>query len=120
VHDADHRRRYVGGVERQQRHAVFGSLNASKGAQIAADRSALAGADPYATGQLLGSGAGSPGRPSTGFLAAYQALTAQVTTQTYANGFFVVAILGVVGAVLALFMRSGGQKGGGAREAVEM
>ena len=29
--------------------AVFGSLNASKGAQIAADRSALAGADPYAT-----------------------------------------------------------------------
>jgi hypothetical protein len=43
-----------------------------------------------------------------------------VTTQTYANGFFVVAILGVVGAVLALFMRSGGQKGGGAREAVEM
>jgi EmrB/QacA subfamily drug resistance transporter len=99
--------------------AVFGSLNASKGAQIAADRSALAGADPYTTGQLLGAGAGAPGKPSTGLLAAYQALTAKVTTQTYANGFFVVAVLGVVGAVLALFMRSGGQRGG-PREAVEM
>ena len=98
--------------------AVFGSLNASKGAQIEANRSALIGADPYATAQLVG--AGGQAKASTGVLGAYQALTAQVTTETYANGFFVVAILGVVGAVLALFMRSGGQSGGGPREAVEM
>ena len=99
--------------------AVFGSLNASKGAQIAADRGALAGVDPYSAARLAGMG-GASGHSATGLLGAYQALTAQVTTQTYANGFFVVAILGLAGAVLALFMRSGGQQGDGPREAVEM
>jgi len=98
---------------------VFGSLNASKGAQIAADRGALAGVDPYSAARLAGTGGGS-GHSATGLVGAYQALTAQVTTQTYANGFFVVAVLGLVGAVLALFMRSGGQQGDGPREAVEM
>ena len=99
--------------------AVFGSLNASKGAQIAADRGALAGVDPYSAARLAGT-RGASGHSATGLLGAYQALTAQVTTQTYANGFFVVAILGLAGAVLALFMRSGGQQGDGPREAVEM
>jgi EmrB/QacA subfamily drug resistance transporter len=94
--------------------AVFGNLNAAKGAQIATDRGAQAGLDPYAAGRILGPGAGgrAPTSASPGLLGVYQELTAQVTTQTYANGFFVVAILGVVGAVLALFMRSGGQGAG--------
>ncbi|MDT7552971.1 MAG: hypothetical protein QOH17_4735 [Pseudonocardiales bacterium] len=46
-------------------------------------------------------------------MAPYQELTAQVTTQTYANGFFVVAIMSAVGAVVAVFMRAGKKKGGG-------
>jgi EmrB/QacA subfamily drug resistance transporter len=97
--------------------AVFGSMNASAGAQIMGDRSALIGADPYASSQL----AGSAGSQASGeFLGTYQSLNQQVITETYANGFYIVAVLGVVGMVLAAFMRSGRQKTDGPREAVEM
>jgi hypothetical protein len=97
--------------------AVFGSMNASAGAQIMGDRSALIGADPYASSQL----AGAAGSHASGeFLGTYQSLNQQVITETYANGFYIVAVLGVVGMVLAAFMRSGRQKTDGPREAVEM
>jgi EmrB/QacA subfamily drug resistance transporter len=100
--------------------AGFGSLNSSKGEQLMNDRGALMGTDSYAASQLTGTAAPGVSRPSSGFLGAYQALTAQVTTQTYANGFFVVAILGLAGAALAIFMRSGLKQAGGPRGAVEM
>jgi EmrB/QacA subfamily drug resistance transporter len=105
--------------------AVFGSLNTITGAQLATDRGGLMGIDPYTTGQLAGagSGVGEPTRVSTPFLDAYQGLEAQVRTQTYANGFFVVAVLALVGAGLAVFMRSGRKPdggGGGPAHAVEL
>jgi EmrB/QacA subfamily drug resistance transporter len=94
--------------------AVFGSLNSIKGAQMSADQGALSGADPYATSQI-----GHGGQAE--YLAAYQAMNAQVTTATYANGFFVVAIMGAIAAALAMFMRSGKNKASAAkREPVEM
>jgi EmrB/QacA subfamily drug resistance transporter len=96
--------------------AVFGSLNASSGAQIMSGRSALIGADPYAAAQV----AGAAGGGQAGMLGAYESLNQQVITQTYANGFYIVAIMALGGIVLAAFMRSGGQQGGGPRGAVEM
>jgi EmrB/QacA subfamily drug resistance transporter len=85
--------------------AVFGSLNASKGAQLAEDRGGLAGVSGVYTGEV---------GQAAKLLGPYRAMTAEVTTQTYANGFFIVAVLGAVGAVLAVFMRSGKRKTGGA------
>jgi EmrB/QacA subfamily drug resistance transporter len=101
--------------------AVFGSLNTAKGDQIASDRGALMGADP---GQLAGptGGVGIPAQASTPYLGAYQDLMAQVRTETYANGFYVVAILSIVGACVAVFMRSGRKKteAGGPAHVVEL
>jgi EmrB/QacA subfamily drug resistance transporter len=94
--------------------AVFGSLNSIEGAQMSADQGALSGADSYAAHQI-----GQGGQAE--YLAAYQAMNAQVTTATYANGFFVVAIMGAVAAGLAMFMRSGKNKATAAkREPVEL
>ena len=94
--------------------AVFGSLNSIEGAQMSADQGALSGADSYAAHQL-----GQGGQAE--YLAAYQAMNAQVTTATYANGFFVVAIMGAIAAGLAVFMRSGRNKATAAkREPVEL
>ena len=92
--------------------AVFGSLNTVKAAQLLDDRGGLAGAGTYAGGQI----AGPEGIPVTNpdqMLGTYQSLQNAITTQTYANGFYVVAILAAVGAVLGVFMRSGKQGGGG-------
>jgi hypothetical protein len=103
--------------------AVFGSLNTSKGDQIASDRGALMGADPYAAGQLAGQAAvGQPVHATTPYLGAYQDLMAQVRTETYANGFYVVAVMSLVGACIALFMRSGRKKKdpGGPAHVVEL
>jgi EmrB/QacA subfamily drug resistance transporter len=105
--------------------AVFGSLNTSTAAQLGTDRGAQMGMNGYTTGQLLGptAGAGVPSTATTPYLGAYQALQAQIRTQTYANGFYVVAILSLVGAAVALFMRSGRRKddgGGGPAHAVEL
>jgi EmrB/QacA subfamily drug resistance transporter len=101
--------------------AVFGSLNTARGDQIASDRGALMGADP---GQLAGptGGVGIPAQASTPYLGAYQDLMAQVRTETYANGFYVVAILSLVGACVAVFMRSGRKKteAGGPAHVVEL
>ena len=94
--------------------AVFGSLNSIEGAQMSADQGALSGADSYAAHQI-----GQGGQAE--YLAAYQAMNAQVTTATYANGFFVVAIMGAIAAGLAVFMRSGRNKATAAkREPVEL
>ena len=94
--------------------AVFGSLNSIEGAQMSADQGALSGADSYAAHQI-----GQGGQAE--YLAAYQAMNAQVTTATYANGFFVVAIMGAIAAGLAMFMRSGKNKATAAkREPVEL
>jgi EmrB/QacA subfamily drug resistance transporter len=94
--------------------AVFGSLNSIEGAQMSADQGALSGADSYAAHQI-----GQGGQAE--YLAAYQAMNAQVTTSTYANGFFVVAIMGAIAAGLAMFMRSGRNKATAAkREPVEL
>ena len=41
-------------------------------------------------------------------------------TQTYANGFYIVAVLGLVGMALAVFMRSGRPKNAEPRGAVEL
>jgi EmrB/QacA subfamily drug resistance transporter len=105
--------------------AVFGSLNTSLAAQLGTDRGGQMGMNGYTAGQLLGpaAGAGEPTRMTTPYLGAYQALEAQIRTQTYANGFYVVAILSLVGAALALLMRSGRKKGdggGGPAHAVEL
>ncbi len=94
--------------------AVFGSLNSIKGAQMSADQGALSGAaDSWAASQITGSG-------QKEFLEAYQAMNAEGTTATYANGIFVVAIMGAIAAGLAMFMRSGRNKGSAKREPVEM
>jgi EmrB/QacA subfamily drug resistance transporter len=92
--------------------AVFGSLNTVKAAQLLTDRGGLAGAGTYAGGQI----AGPDGFPVTNpdqMLGTYRSLENAITTQTYANGFYIVAILAAVGAVLGVFMRSGKQGGGG-------
>ena len=90
--------------------AVFGSLNAAKGAQLMSDQSGLAGADNPAAAE------GSV----TELLGRYQVLSKAITTETYANGFYVVAVLGVIGMVLALFLRSGSQKAGAGHGPVEL
>ena len=100
--------------------AVFGSLNASAGAQIMADRSAQIGADPYALSSNPGASGQAGSSASSALLGYYQALDQQVVTQTYANGFYVVSVLGVIGMVLAAFMRSGRPAGNEPRGAVEL
>ena len=101
--------------------AAFGSLNTSAGDQLASDRGALMGVDP---GLLAGpaGGVGVPAQASTPYLGAYQDLMAQVRTETYANGFYIVAVMSLVGACVALFMRSGRKKteGGGQAHVVEL
>jgi len=78
------------------------------------------GVDP---GQLAGpaGGVGVPAQASTPYLGAYQDLMAQVRTETYANGFYVVAVMSLIAAGIALFMRSGRKKDtGGPAHVVEL
>jgi hypothetical protein len=98
--------------------AVFGSLNTTEGQQLLLDRGPLMGAGTYAGGQLAGP-SGIPVSDPGGVLGTYRALTSEITTTTYANGFYIVSLLAAAGAVLAVFMRSGGH-GGGEKGAVEM
>ena len=53
-------------------------------------------------------------------LGRYQDLTRQVTTETYANGFYIVAIMAVIGMVVAVFMRSGKKQGRSGHGPVEL
>jgi hypothetical protein len=86
--------------------AVFGSLDASAGAQLIADRSALLSSGAHA---LPAVGAAIQQGPS-GMLGIYQELRLSVLTETYANGVYVVAIMCFGGAILALLLRSGPAK----------
>lgn len=87
--------------------AFFGGVNYVKSTQLTTDRSALMGENAYARNQLAGA-RGLPVRePTTEVIGAYQQLQGFANTETYANIFTVVAVLGVVGAGLALFMPSG-------------
>jgi EmrB/QacA subfamily drug resistance transporter len=86
--------------------AVLGSLNLTQGAQLMIDR-----------GSLLHTGANAlPGineaaaQGASGLLGLYQQLSNAVTTQTYANDFYIIALLSAAGGVLALFLRSGRPK----------
>jgi hypothetical protein len=83
--------------------AVFTSLDTSKGAQLMADRGSLLATGAQASPEVGAAVAQGP----SGLTGMYTQLTNEVTTQTYANGFFVVALMCAGGAVLALTMRNG-------------
>jgi EmrB/QacA subfamily drug resistance transporter len=86
--------------------AAFTSLDTSKGAQMMADQGSLinTGADASpAIGAAVAQG------PS-GMTGIYTEMSNIVTTQTYANGFYVVALMCAAGALLALTMRNGKSK----------
>ncbi|HWN32456.1 MAG TPA: DHA2 family efflux MFS transporter permease subunit [Pseudonocardia sp.] len=90
--------------------AVFGSLNSSEGAQLMADRGALTSvALVHAAARRLPKAAAAVARnePAAALGVAYQELVKEVTTETYANVFFVVALLCAGGALVGLTMRSG-------------
>jgi len=90
--------------------AVFGSLNSSEGAQLMADRGALTSvALVHAAARRLPKAAAAAARnePAAALGVAYQELVKEVTTETYANVFFVVALLCAGGALVGLTMRSG-------------
>jgi EmrB/QacA subfamily drug resistance transporter len=82
--------------------AAFGSLNTTTGAQIAANWSALYDSGPQTPPEIQQAQTHGP----SGLLPLYQEFSARVTTQTYDNGFYLVALLCVAGAALSLLMRS--------------
>jgi MFS family permease len=96
--------------------AVFGSLNTSAGAQMMADRGSVIDTGASALPDV----AAAQAQGSSGLIGLYTQLTNIITTQTYANGFFIVAVLGVGGAVVALTMRNGKAPSTGEKIAVEM
>jgi EmrB/QacA subfamily drug resistance transporter len=73
--------------------AIFGALNLSSAAQITSDWGSQTTVDPSAG--------------TSAMLAEYQHLAAAAQTQTYANGFYISAVLCVLGAVVALLLRHG-------------
>jgi EmrB/QacA subfamily drug resistance transporter len=83
--------------------AVLGGLNTSKGAQLMIDRAALVPLD----GQALPAVARAESQGPAALVAPWTELSRIVTTQTYANGFQIVAVLSVAGALLGLTTRSG-------------
>ena len=89
--------------------ALFGAINIGAAAQITTDWGSLVQTGPQGLPQLTQL----QSQGSTGVYAVYQQLEAAATTQTYANGFFISALLCIGGAVLALMMRSGKAKATG-------
>jgi MFS family permease len=83
--------------------AVFSGLNMSASAQLLADRGGLYGLGPMALPEVREA----TEQGATGLLPLYQRLTAGITTETYDNGFYIVALMCVGAAILALFLRSG-------------
>jgi len=57
---------------------------------------------------------------AAGLVGIYQQLNMSVTTQTYDNGFYIVALMSAGGAVLALLLRSGKAKSAGGPVHVEV
>jgi EmrB/QacA subfamily drug resistance transporter len=96
--------------------AVFGSLNTSAGAQMMADRGLLVDSGANASPAISSAVA----QGSSGLSGIYLEITNIVTTKTYANGFFITAMLGVAGFFLALTMRNGKAAPGGEKIAVEL
>jgi EmrB/QacA subfamily drug resistance transporter len=86
--------------------AVFGSLNATAAAQLMADRGSLLSTGANALPQVAEATQQGP----AGMVGIYQQLSMNVTTQTYDNGFYIVALMSAGGAVLALLLRSGKAK----------
>lgn len=86
--------------------ALFGAINIGAAAQITTDWGSLVQSGPQALPQLTQMQSKGP----LGIYSVYQQLESAATTVTYANGFFISALLCVGGAVLALGMRSGKAK----------
>jgi EmrB/QacA subfamily drug resistance transporter len=86
--------------------AVFGSLGTSASAQLMTDRGSLYAGGAAALPQIQTMSEQGP----SGLLTLYQQVSNAVTTQTYDNGFYIVALLCAGGAVLALLLRSGSPK----------
>jgi len=82
--------------------AGLGSLDTSRGAQLLSDRGLLLASGARA---LPATRAASSSGPS-GLAGIYTELTRAVVTQTYANGFHIVALLCTAGALLGLTTRS--------------
>ena len=89
--------------------ALFGAINIGAAAQITTDWGSLVQSGPQALPQLTQMQSKGP----LGIYSIYQQLESAATTVTYANGFFISALLCVAGAVLALGMRSGKAKSAG-------
>ncbi|HEY0814030.1 MAG TPA: DHA2 family efflux MFS transporter permease subunit [Pseudonocardia sp.] len=97
--------------------ALFGALNIGAAAQITSDWGSLVQTGPQALPQLTQLQSQGP----LGIYSVYQQLESSATTVTYANGFFISAVLCLGGAVLALMLRSGKAKSeGGATVHVEV
>jgi EmrB/QacA subfamily drug resistance transporter len=83
--------------------AVFSGINLTTAQQLIPDRAAL-----YASGaEALPQVAQATAQGAPGMLALYQEFTNRITTQTFANSFFLVALFTAGGAVLGLALRSG-------------
>jgi EmrB/QacA subfamily drug resistance transporter len=86
--------------------AVFNSLGASASAQLLSDRGSL-----YAGGAAaLPAITAAQQKGASGLLPLYQQVNNSITTQTYDNGFYIVSLMCVGGAVLGLLLRSGHPK----------
>jgi EmrB/QacA subfamily drug resistance transporter len=86
--------------------AVFGSLGASASAQLLSDRGSLYTGGASALPQINELST----HGAEGLLPLYRAVSNSITTQTYTNGFYVVALMCAGGALLALLLRSGRAK----------
>jgi predicted MFS family arabinose efflux permease len=96
--------------------AVFGSMNTSQGAQLMADRSLLVGSGAQTPPAIAAAESQGP----AGLTGMYTELTKAVTTQTYANAFYVVALMCAGGVLLGLTMRSGKARNSGVKAHVEV
>jgi EmrB/QacA subfamily drug resistance transporter len=89
--------------------AVFGSLGTAQAAALLASRGSLlaTGADALPRVAQAQAQTQAQANGPSALLGIYQQLQADITTQTYDNSFYVVAVLSAIGAVIAaLFMRS--------------
>lgn len=83
--------------------AALGSASATAVAQLMSDRGSLYASGARATPQVTAYTEQGP----AGLLGMYQQVSNAVLTETYANGFYVVAIMCMVGALLAVLLPSG-------------
>jgi len=97
--------------------AVFGGLNTTQAAQLMIDRSSLLTTGADALPQVAAAEVKGP----SGLLGLYEQLETNVTTQTYDNSFYLVALISAAGALIALLlMRSRTPQGAAGAHAVEI